>query len=387
MTTNSVLCNFIIENPSNWRELIENKNIHIEDEDGYTIFNYNMIDCDFSDPVVQESRGIILDVSDVTNPTVVCFPFRKFGNYSESYADDIDWSSARIQEKVDGSIIKYWFDHKKSEWRFSTNGKIVPLGEFNDLLNVARLTANLQDDKLDKDCTYIFELISPKNQIVIKYNQTTLIHLGVRNNLTGEESKAGGIGVATPKEYHIDDMNLDACVELVQSLNKIDGVVDHEGFVVVDKNWHRIKVKSPEYLLLHKQIGNRTFAKKDCLDLIFFQREQVEKFIENFSLFAPMVRFYQYQQELYYAEVETLIAYVDALAKEYTNDRKAIALGIQNVPSEKRWVLFEHLKANEDVRTILQRTPITKLERLFPDYVEKDVLDYVRKPVDNVTKE
>ena len=80
MTKNSVLCNFIIENPTNWRELIEGKNIHIEDEDGYTIFNYNMIDCDFSDPVVQESRGIILDVSDEKNPTVVCWPFRKFMN-------------------------------------------------------------------------------------------------------------------------------------------------------------------------------------------------------------------------------------------------------------------------------------------------------------------
>ena len=383
MTTNSVLCNFIIENPSNWRELIENKNIHIEDEDGLTIFNYNMIDCDFSDPVVQESRGIILDVSDVTNPTVVAWPFRKFGNYSESYADTIDWTSARIQEKVDGSIIKYWYDKRKNEWRFSTNGKIVPLDNFMSLLNEAKMTSMLKEDRLDKDCTYIFELISPRNQIVIKYNQTTLVHLGVRNNLTGEESKAGEIGVATPKEYHIDDMNLDACVELAQSLNKVEGIVDHEGFVVVDKNWHRIKVKSPEYLLLHKQIGNRTFAKKDCLDLIFFKAEQVENFVKSFSLFAPMVRYYQYQQELYYNELDTLNAYVDALAKEYCNDRKAIALSIQTVPSEKRWVLFEHLKHGEDVRTILQRTPLTKLEKLFPDYVETDALRYIRKSVDS----
>ena len=383
MTTNSLICNFIKENQENWKELLAEKHINIGyDSDlfhgeDFIILTYNMLESDFYDPIVQEARGIIIDISDITNPTVVAWPFRKFANYHESYADKIDWSSARIQEKVDGSIIKYWFDKGFGIWRFSTNGMICPDNKFSGLLEVARITANLRDELLDRNCTYIFELISPRNQIVIKYNITTLVHLGVRNNITGEESPAGGIGVESPKEYHIDNVSLDTCIQLVESLND-ENTVTHEGFVVVDKDWHRVKVKSPEYLLLHKQIGNRTFAKRDCLDLIFYQSEKIEDFIKNFDLFAPMVRFYQYQQALYYKEVGTLIDYVDALYKEYNGDKKAIALTIANVPSTKRWVLFEHLKKNESVQEILARASLAQLVKIFPDYEEKEPLRYLK---------
>ncbi len=384
MTNNSLICNLIRENQANWKDILADKHINIGYDselfhgETFIILSYNMIESDFYDPIVQEARGIIIDVSDVSNPTVVAWPFRKFGNYSEGYADKIDWASARIQEKVDGSIIKYWFDKDLGIWRFSTNGMICPDNHFSGLLEEARIMSGLKDELLDKDCTYIFELISPRNQIVIKYNTTTLIHLGVRNNITGEESLAGGIGVESPKEYHIDNVTLDTCIQLVESLNG-DTTVTHEGFVVVDKDWHRVKVKSPEYLLLHKQIGNRTFAKRDCLALIFYQSEKVEEFIKNFDLFAPMVRYYQYQQALYYKEVGVLIDYVDALYKEYNGDKKAIALGIATVPSTKKWVLFEHLKKNESVQEILGRASVTQLEKMFPDYEETDPLSYIKQ--------
>lgn len=385
MTKNSVLCNLIINNPTNWREIIAQKGISIgydsEEYNGenYIILTYNMIDCDFSDPVVQESRGIILDITDESDPTVVAWPFRKFGNYGESYVDTIDWQSARIQEKVDGSIIKYWFDKRQNKWRFSTNGMIEPDANFATLLSEAKVTCGLNEDKLDKDKTYIFELISPRNQIVIKYDKTTLVHLGVRNNLTGEESKAGNIGVVAPKEYTLDISSLDDCITLVESLNKGKARVEHEGFVVVDKDWHRIKVKSPEYLLLHKQVSNHRFAKKDCIELIFFQEENVEDYVKNFPFIAPLIRFYQYQKELYCQQLDVLNDYVDSLEAEFNGERKAIALAIQNVPADKKWVMFEHLKTKENVRNILQKTSLTKLVGLFPDYPEMDVLDLIKK--------
>ncbi len=388
MTKNSVLCNLIINNLTNWREIIEQKGISIgydsEEYNGqnYIILTYNMIDCDFSDPVVQESRGIILDITDESDPNVVAWPFRKFGNYGESYVDTIDWQSARIQEKVDGSIIKYWFDKRQNKWRFSTNGMIEPDTNFATLLSEAKVTCGLNEEKLDKDNTYIFELISPRNQIVIKYDKTTLVHLGVRNNLTGEESKAGMIGVVAPKEYTLNNASLDDCIALVESLNKGNTQVEHEGFVVVDKDWHRIKVKSPEYLLLHKQVSNHRFAKKDCIELIFFQEEKVEEYVRNFPFIAPSLRFYQYQKELYCQQLDILNDYVDSLEAEFNGEKKAIALAIQNVPADKKWVMFEHLKTKENVRNILQRATLNKLVSMFPDYTELDVsnvLDLIKR--------
>ena len=69
--------------------------LRIKVEGDYAVFNYN-ITCDFKNPIVQEARGIILDIKSFE---VVCWPFRKFGNYNESYADEIDWTTARVQER------------------------------------------------------------------------------------------------------------------------------------------------------------------------------------------------------------------------------------------------------------------------------------------------
>lgn len=110
----------MISDHENWRELLDELGIAIRGEYPFAIFNYG-IGCDFSDPIVQEARGIIIDLE---NLDVVCWPFRKFGNYNESYADNIDWSTARVQEKIDGSIVKLWWNKVDGKWQFSTNSII-----------------------------------------------------------------------------------------------------------------------------------------------------------------------------------------------------------------------------------------------------------------------
>lgn len=132
MNTNSYLCRFLAENPELWESLLTKEHgIKVKREGSYAIFNYGF-GCDYADPMVQEARGIILDTKKLE---VVCWPFRKFGNHNKSYADSIDWTSARVQEKVDGSIIKLWYDERKPGWQFSTNATLraedAPVGEFS----------------------------------------------------------------------------------------------------------------------------------------------------------------------------------------------------------------------------------------------------------------
>lgn len=59
----SKLCNFIQSN-TNWRELLADKNIKVKEDNNLAIFNYD-IDADFSDPIVQEARGIIIDLTEL----------------------------------------------------------------------------------------------------------------------------------------------------------------------------------------------------------------------------------------------------------------------------------------------------------------------------------
>jgi len=52
----------------------------------------------------------------------VAYPFNKFFNFGEEYADNIDWESAHVLEKVDGSLIKVYFHN--GAWCVGTNNTI-----------------------------------------------------------------------------------------------------------------------------------------------------------------------------------------------------------------------------------------------------------------------
>ena len=120
MNDHSLLCRYLFSHHDWETSLWNDHHIKVHRDGAYAIFNYSY-DSRFSDPLVQESRGIILDTEKME---VVCWPFRKFGNFNEEYADPIDWDSACIQEKIDGSIIKLWYSERQNRWVFATNGTI-----------------------------------------------------------------------------------------------------------------------------------------------------------------------------------------------------------------------------------------------------------------------
>ena len=86
---------FIKDNPLDWEEKLKNDpyNIAIKHDLGCVIFNYNLFSSDFSNPIVKECRGVILYEEDFE---VAALSFYKFFNYGQEFADDIDWSSARV---------------------------------------------------------------------------------------------------------------------------------------------------------------------------------------------------------------------------------------------------------------------------------------------------
>ena len=77
------------------------------------------------------------------------------------------------------------------KWRWSTNGTIDAakasandIMSYQDVINRAINIDRIPFDALDPTKTYIFELISPITQVVIKYPTTKLIHIGTRSNKT-----------------------------------------------------------------------------------------------------------------------------------------------------------------------------------------------------------
>jgi hypothetical protein len=212
-----------IEEHENWKELLQEKpfSISVKEDDNYILLSYSMIDSDFSLEIVRECRGIILRKSDLKP---VCIPFFKFFNAQEGHASEIDWSSARVQEKLDGSLIKCWFDN--GMWHISTNGTIdasnaelqMSMGDVRNYYDLFMSADNVSErlfERLDENKTYMFEIVSPLNRIVVPYKRTEAYHIGTRDNNTLEESNEY-IGVYKPNEFEL--YNLDDCFRTAEIL-------------------------------------------------------------------------------------------------------------------------------------------------------------------------
>ena len=377
MKNNSLICEFIATHPDNWEDLLVNGyGIKIKKEDRYAIFNYGL-NCEYSNPIVQEARGIIIDIISLE---VVCWPFRKFGNHNEGYADTIDWNSARVLEKVDGSIIKLWFDKILNRWQFSTNGIIRAENasienlaglSYGDIIRKANNVNAIPYDKLNKTYTYIFELVSPETRIVVKYDEASLYHLGTRNNLTGEEYDLD-IGIKKPQSYPLH--SLENCINAAIELNKektLDDDVDKEGFVVVDKNWHRVKIKSPDYIMMHHVSMAQSITKKECIKILLYERDRLELIFEKSTDIIPAIKYYDYKIAELLNDANKMAMLSISLYNEYSHDRKAVASVISK--HKLAMVGFRCIDTGESAKDVLLGMQFEKFCKLIPDYVPEDL--------------
>ena len=368
-----------------WRDKLQEEYPGIiiteSDDHPYVLFRYS-IGCDFSDPLVQEARGIILNKY---SGRVVCFPFRKFGKYYEPYADKIDWSTARVLDKLDGSIIKLWFDWYHGKWAFSTNGCIYAedakveirpneYATFMDLIKKAEnypyIKSLIDNDELSKDTTYIFELTGPYNQVVIHYSSSYLWHIGTRNNITGEESNTD-IGVKKPFEF--DCKSLDECIQLINQMNTKGGEIDRcdfEGFVVVDANWNRIKVKSSIYQVLHNIVSGTETSRLELIKLLYNKKINISSICYYFPNITHYLKYYDFMLTQYICDCNAIIDVSRKIYKLSGNDRKTVALCIKD--HKYKTIGFMCLDNEYTFDEILSNMKIDKyiyLTRAIPVYV------------------
>ena len=276
---------FINSHPD-WEEILTQPpySIKVKRDGDYILLKYNQLNSDFSLPIVRECRGSIFYLNTNGKYICVCRAFDKFGNYGESYVKDVDWNDTTVEEKIDGSLIKVWYHNER--YHVSTNGTIdaykaevadldITFGDvFDEALGGERESVEFLYS-LDPFETYMFELVSPKSRTTIFYPETKLYYLGQRNMQTMQEHKKyepfmRDYGVLCPKEYPLH--TIEECVEYVQTMTK-----DEEGFVIKDKNFNRMKLKSPEYLFVFHMNNNGVITTKRIINMI--KNEQIDDFL------------------------------------------------------------------------------------------------------------
>ena len=340
---------FIKNHPLLWEELLtqEPYNLKVKRDEEYKnliLLMYDMINSDFSEPIVKEARGIIIDIEDIYNPVVVCQAFNKFFNYGEQEAAEIDWSTARVQEKVDGSLVKLWYYNKIDKWILSSNSCIqaskAELASGYNLEKLFLMAIRKYDCKsieefvgrfyLTPYCTYIFELVSPYNQVVVQYSEPDIYFIGARHivstideiSINTEVDLSNNIflrDIKQPKSYSLS--TLEDCIEAAKALNT-DGKVENEGFVVVDANWNRVKIKSPDYVAMHHLVNG--LSREDLLHIIRIGevKEVLNYFPKYEMIIKEMARDYgSYQRDLIKKNFAARKRW-----KELNQDRKAFAI-------------------------------------------------------------
>ncbi len=265
--------------------------------------NYSMIEAKDNDLIAKECRGIILTSISLTEPLnklaklvnnklsfndicpgetkIISYGMNRFFNYGQDACAKINWNdpSLKVMEKVDGTLCVLHYDDIANEWHVATRG--VPEADvfldngiytFRTLFEQAcRETTGKSfknfTDQLDVNITYCFELTSPFNRIVVQYNDCKITLLAWRDMKTLKEININTINIGVPHVHTYTINNIENILKWVSEQNPLQ----HEGVVVCDGDFNRIKIKNINYVMLNR-VKDTVCNDRDFLGLIIQEK-------------------------------------------------------------------------------------------------------------------
>lgn len=283
--------------------------------------NYCQISSDPVDLLHRECRGLIvrpgipLPKDDwenrvVGDVSVIAYPLSRFFNFGDSNAANVDWAdkNLRVYEKLDGTMCVFYFDNHKSQWCVGTRA----VSEADLLLNDSEHTfytlfmLGLQQtlgvsgsqrfiSYANKSLTYVFELTSPFNRVVVNYPATSVTLLAVRELHNGLEldhvNEAAKFELPVPKTWTINDPHA-----LTLFVDDADPT-KLEGAVVCDSSFRRVKVKNKTYVTVSRS-KDILASRRNVLELIIAEKlddvliHLEESFVERLTKIQDDFRYY-----------------------------------------------------------------------------------------------
>ena len=311
-------------------------NIKMKETDNFLLLDYDQINSKRKDPIVDECRGCIIDK---IRMEFACRPFDRFYNYGEfpEMEAEFDWSTAAVIEKVDGSLIKVWYNLYEDRWEIATRFSMFGDNTITTLTGeegtmtfrglFLRAFGGLTEDQfqsfmrsmcnvIGSGNTMLFELCTMENKVVTSYEKDTVFLLGVRRNSlesTVDELRepymrevAEAYGVSFPERYAVCSFK-----EAVELANSLGGM--REGFVIRDGENRRLKIKSAAYLLAHHMRGEGVTPKR-AVKLAL--AGEVPEFLSYFPEYTEILTKYQEQVELTKAAIEIVFSQISSIENQ-----------------------------------------------------------------------
>ena len=284
----------------------------------HIILDYDQITVKWTEPFGYVCRGLVLDAHTFD---VLAFGLHKFFNSGEFYADQIDWNTAFVLEKLDGSMVNRWWSPHTNRFEYSTRFQLPAdlqrnqCGDFGitwaELINRCIGEATFEQAH---DETIALEVMSPINKVVVDHKSYKFAVLARRNNSTFIES----------------DIRTDSCAPRAYAFGSAQDVqafadtlkgTECEGFVVVDGNFRRVKIKGAAYVKLHHLKDGLNSLKNIIL---FVRKGETEEVLLHFPEFAVIANVIK-------GEIERLISEHEIVYNQYKDIKvqKDFALSIQ----------------------------------------------------------
>lgn len=260
-------------------------------------------------PLTIECRGLVIDEDSLK---VQSSPFYRFFNYGEApeFTEQVNFNNCVVYEKLDGSLITLYYSERYSHWMVSTKGtptarnvmvsinngnngypylflvakslgididylfdnqtteyrqEYLEEGRFYEVMQV--INERINEMGLDKTITYVFELVSPKINIVTQYDETEMYLIGMFHTPSGTEyTDLTNDHFKTPKVYQCS--GIDDIKSALRDMNK-DSDIIREGFVVQCLDTQtRVKIKNGAYLKLHQHNSLDDFDEKSIKEIV-----------------------------------------------------------------------------------------------------------------------
>ena len=289
--------------------------------------NYDQILSKPGDPVTEQCRGMVIRPRDdskfwrsasmapvkgrgvqpqldcyrdevVGEVDVLAWPMCRFYNFGDNAVHDVDWNDTnlRVYEKVDGTCIICYWDPIHKKWHAGTRsvpeadlpiyGGHMEIGDmtFSQLFLKALIATreelsgkpvDWQVDgpdnviHLNKEMTYVFELVSRYNQIVVDYPDPRVYLIAARHLSTGAEVPIETLRiehVRRPRTWPLRDAV--AVGAFVNTANPSE----LEGAVICDSKFRRMKIKSMAYVLAHRSKDSVGASPRNALEAIILEK-------------------------------------------------------------------------------------------------------------------
>lgn len=230
---------------------VKDLNLIFQQKDSLVLLKYKQHCADWRNEALHNCRGIILDSNQ--NWKIVAYPYDKFFNLGEGYAARIDWTSAKVYKKYDGSLINLY--HYNEQWNVQTTGMIDASGYTSGTISFCELfwktvgimykqTKEEFCAQLDVNKNYFFELCTPDNIVIVPTQKYNIYLHGVRNMITLKEESIESVNLISTEMFNLTNVK-----EVDKEIQNMPWT--EEGYVVVDENFQRVKIKNPKYVAVH----------------------------------------------------------------------------------------------------------------------------------------